>query len=198
MSDDDVVETSDLVFKIVVSGPSGAGKSTFISTIADQSVGDGPPPAPAEDPADEDDSALGMDFATYVVPDPSGDVELRLYGMPGDERFRFMWELLAEGADGIVMVVDGRDTSAWTEALKQIAVLRAVDAAPGIIAVNHRPDAATLAEAGRCFADTGLRVVACDATTGTEVADALLHVLAAALESIEAAGHDTEEADAWL
>ncbi len=198
MDGTDATETSELVFKIVVSGPSGSGKSTFISTIAGQSLGTGPTPAGTDDPPADDDSAVGMDFATYSVPDPTGDVELRLYGMPGEERFRFMWELLAEGADGIVMVVDGRDTAAWREALQQLAVLRAVDAAPGIIAVNHRPDAAMLAEANRCFSGTGLGVVACDVTDATEVADALLHVLAAALEQIEAAGRTTQEADAWL
>ncbi len=195
MTASEAAETSDLVFKIVVSGPTGGGKSTFISTIAAQS---GERAAPAPDVDADGDSAVGMDFATYVVPDPSGDVELRLYGMPGEERFRFMWELLAEGADGIVMVVDGRAPEAWTEALKQIAVLRAVDEAPGIIVVNRRPDAATLAEANRCFADTGLRVVACEVTDGAAVADALLHVLAEALEQIEAVGQTTREADAWL
>ena len=198
MTADSAVETSDLVFKIVVSGPTGAGKSTFISTIAAQSLRDGPGPSGSGDSTDGDDSAVGMDFATYVVPDPSGDVELRLYGMPGEERFRFMWELLAEGADGIVMIVDGRDTDAWQEALKQIAVLRAVDAAPGVIIVNRQPDAATLAEANRCFSDTGLQVVGCEVTDEDQAVDALLHVLAAALEQIEAAGRATQEAEAWL
>jgi hypothetical protein len=31
---------------------------------------------------------------------------LRLYGTPGQERFRFMWEILARGALGLILLVD--------------------------------------------------------------------------------------------
>ena len=195
MVDVPTVEVSDLVFKIVVSGPMGAGKTTFISTIAQKSLVAAETGPPDDDDAD---SSVGMDFATYAIPDPAGDIELRLYGMPGEERFRFMWELLAEGADGLVMVVDGRDPETWQEALSQIAVVRAVAAAPGIIAVNHQHDEATLATAAECFAESGLRVVACDAADEAGVADALLHVLAAALDRIEADHGPAKGSGAWL
>lgn len=196
MVDIPTVETSDLVFKIVVSGPTGAGKTTFISTISQQSLVTTENTPAADDEGEDSDE--GMDFATYAIPDAAGDIELRLYGMPGEERFRFMWELLAEGADGIVMVVDGSDQDTWQEALRQIAVVRAVAAAPGIIAVNHRGDEPTLVAASRCFAQSGLEVVACDATDGAQVTDALLHVLAGALDRIEAGHPTTKGADAWL
>ena len=193
MVDTAAVETSDLVFKIVVSGPTGAGKTTFIDTIAQRSPDD--PDGQRLD--DEDGSTVGMDFGTVAVPDPTGDIELRLFGAPGEERFRFMWEILAEGADGLVMVVDGRDPDGWREARNQLNVLRAVAAAPGIVAVNHDREPATIEAATRCFAGSGLQVVACDAADHTEVAEALLRVLAATLEQIESGDEQTREADAW-
>ncbi|MEO1064779.1 MAG: ADP-ribosylation factor-like protein [Actinomycetota bacterium] len=193
MVDTAAVETSDLVFKIVVSGPTGAGKTTFIDTITQRS-----PDEPAERHLDTGDgSAVGMDYGTFAVADPTGDIQLQLFGAPGEERFRFMWEILAEGADGLVMVVDGREPDGWREARNQLNVLQAVAAAPGIVAVNHDRAPSTIEAATSCFASTGLQVIACDAADHTQVADALLRVLTATLQRIESDDEQTREADAW-
>ena len=89
--------------KIVFTGPMGAGKTTAIAAISDT--------APLstdvrnEDRAsfDKDTTTAALDFGQIVLDD--GQV-VRLYGTPGQQRFAFMWEILGEGALGVVLLLD--------------------------------------------------------------------------------------------
>ncbi len=188
-----------LIFKLVVSGPFSAGKTTLISTVAAQSlVTTETAVSRHEDAGDKTATTVGMDFGVFVVPDDEGDIELRLHGTPGQERFRFMWEILAEGADGMVIVVDGRDPASWNEALGHITVLQAAADAPGVVAVNWRHDEATLQAARARFQHTGLEVVPCDAIDPASVMNTLVIVLAGALERLEQEDASMAGAGEWL
>jgi len=89
--------------KIVFSGPVGAGKTTAIASISDQ--------LPLQTEAAATDSTaerkgtttVAMDYGTL---DLGTGALLHLYGTPGQDRFNFMWEVLAEGAFGLVILVD--------------------------------------------------------------------------------------------
>jgi uncharacterized protein len=89
--------------KVVVTGPFDAGKSTFIRTISATTVLSTERPVTGREGTDST-TTVAMDFGRLSLP---GDLALYLFGTPGQERFEFMWDILAEGMLGFVLLVDG-------------------------------------------------------------------------------------------
>lgn len=89
-------------YKILLTGTMGAGKTTAISMISDVA------PVLTEvqnnDPShSKQTTTVGLDYGELTL--ASGE-RLRLYGTPGQERFRFMWKILAQGALGLLILLD--------------------------------------------------------------------------------------------
>lgn len=90
-------------YKLLFSGPMGAGKTTAIAAISDS--------APVRTEALNSDrgqhakesTTVGFDYGEIAL---DGGDRLRLYGMPGQDRFRFMWQVASEGALGVVLLAD--------------------------------------------------------------------------------------------
>lgn len=100
------------VTKLVVAGPVNAGKTTLIKTLSDVPV------ICTNEQATDD--VLDLKGETTVAMDhgichPEAGCELHLYGTPGQRRFDFMWEILAVGADAILILVDGSDAGSLRE-----------------------------------------------------------------------------------
>ena len=85
--------------KLIFVGAPGVGKTTAIRTVSDH------PPVSTEVPStDEDrDTTVALDFGELTL---DGDDVLRLYGVPGQDRFGFIWPLIADGAMGLIFLVD--------------------------------------------------------------------------------------------
>ncbi len=91
-------------FKLLFSGPMGAGKTTAINAISDE-------PSVSTDVANTDLAAFdkatttaALDYGYIALDDGNG---VRLYGTPGQERFQFMWPILATNAAGIIILLIG-------------------------------------------------------------------------------------------
>ena len=89
-------------YKILFTGTMGAGKTTAIAMISDI------PPVTTDvqnnDPTiNKEKTTVGLDYGELTL--GSGE-QLRLYGTPGQQRFAFMWKILAKGALGVVILVD--------------------------------------------------------------------------------------------
>lgn len=90
-------------YKLIFTGSMGAGKTTAIGAISEI--------APIKTEVKNSDKIAHTKEQTTVAMDygeiqlPSGD-RLRLYGTPGQERFRFMWDILQQGALGVIVLVD--------------------------------------------------------------------------------------------
>ena len=171
--------------KIVVTGPFGAGKTSLISTISEidvlsteKGVTDGVRGAKTK-------TTVAMDFGRLTIDE---DLALYLFGTPGQKRFDFMWEILAEGMLGFVVMVDADSPGSSAEAADILRFFRETAHVPFVVAVNKWEGDAAAAVAGarrRLELGADVRVVACDARERESVKGVLLELLYAVLDEIE-------------
>lgn len=90
-------------YVILVAGPMGAGKTTAIATLSEI-------PVVSTDAINTDlarntkaTTTVALDYGEITLGD--GD-KVRLYGVPGQERFDFMWRILEKRALGLLLLVD--------------------------------------------------------------------------------------------
>jgi GTPase SAR1 family protein len=90
--------------KMVITGPFSSGKTEFIRSISEIEVVSTEREISSEaEKKQKDATTVAMDFGRITVDD---DLVLYLFGTPGQRRFDFMWEILAEGMLGFVVMVD--------------------------------------------------------------------------------------------
>lgn len=94
-------------FKLVVTGSVNAGKTTFVRTISEID------PITTDELVTEDavkilkgQTTVAMDYGRRTV---DSDIILHVYATPGQERFNFMWDVLVEGAFGVIFLADSTD-----------------------------------------------------------------------------------------
>ena len=104
---------SALTVKILVAGGFGVGKSTLVSAVSEirplrteealteKSIGVDDTSAVAS----KTTTTVAMDFGRITLPN---GLVLFVFGTPGQDRFWFMWDELAKGALGAVVLVDTR------------------------------------------------------------------------------------------
>jgi serine/threonine protein kinase len=90
-------------YKILIAGPVGVGKSTAIHTISDSGML--AREAFATDSVQErkEQTTVAMDYGSLDISD---NERILLYGVPGQERFNFMWHILQKEAIGLVLLID--------------------------------------------------------------------------------------------
>ena len=163
------------IIKLVVAGPVNAGKSTLIRSVSDV-------PVLCTNELATDDVAVLKDYTTVAMDHglfyPDGNREIHLYGTPGQRRFDFMWDILAEGAAGIVLLVDGSDP----ESVNELGYIRGhfdrQCALPVIVGVS-RHDAVAASHTDSIAADLGIEcghVMAVDPRSPDDSKLLLLHL----------------------
>ena len=130
-------------FKIVFTGPMGAGKTTALAAISDVE--------PVRTEVANTDR-LGHEKAFTTVGIDFGRIELdggqivRLYGTPGQARFRLMWEITGRGANGIVVLVDASQPGALMQMGQFVDAFRTIaPAAAMVVGVGRTTEPGALA-----------------------------------------------------
>jgi signal recognition particle receptor subunit beta len=134
------ISASHIPVKLIIAGPFGVGKTTMVDALSEIR------PLNTEEVLTQagtlvDDltgvnekttTTTAIDFGRLTLP----GVVLYLFGAPGQTRFRVLWQELARGALGVLVLADTRRID------DSFAVLDLVESA-GIryaVAVNHFPD----------------------------------------------------------
>ncbi len=122
--------------KIVVAGPFAAGKTQFINTVSEiKTVRTERKTQSAGEKAVKDYTTVAMDFGKIKIDD---EHELYLFGTPGQLRFDFMWEILGEGALGIIILVDSTNPSTFHDARRIINFFQSRFPVPIVIGANKQ------------------------------------------------------------
>ncbi|MBW3658810.1 MAG: ATP/GTP-binding protein [Actinobacteria bacterium] len=172
--------------KVVVTGPFGAGKTTFIQTISEITVLSTERQVTDNTRAVKGHTTVAMDFGRITV---GGNLALYLFGTPGQERFDFMWEILAEGMLGFVLMVDHQREESLAEAKRILEFFTDIADVPFIVAVNKADgDRESAERAARSKLDIpeGVTVVALDARDRDDVKRGLVSLLYAVLQQLSA------------
>jgi signal recognition particle receptor subunit beta len=94
-------------YKVLFVGSPGSGKTTAIRSISEIDVVDTDTQVSDSTIKRKRTTTVGMDYGKISL---SEDQVLHLYGTPGQERFKFMWELmvsdLAKDASSLILLVD--------------------------------------------------------------------------------------------
>ena len=89
--------------KIIFAGPVGSGKTTSINSVSDIMVVGTEAKASDEVALRKTNTTVAMDYGVLNLED---GMKVHLYGTPGQDRFDFMWEILSQGAMGLVILID--------------------------------------------------------------------------------------------
>ncbi|NEQ29010.1 MAG: GTPase [Microcoleus sp. SIO2G3] len=125
--------------RLLVAGAVGAGKSTFVRTIGDLGTISTEEIATDEIAALKPTTTVALDFSRVVL--PAG--VLHVYGIPGQDRFSFMWELLLERSHLLLVLVAAHRPSDFTKAQQIVAFMQQRSRLPIVIGLTHTdcPDA---------------------------------------------------------
>lgn len=88
---------------ILFAGPMGAGKTTAIRTLSEIEVVGTEAANTDRETADKPTTTVALDYGEIGVSD---EEKIRLYGIPGQRRFDFMWGILKARAEGMVLLVN--------------------------------------------------------------------------------------------
>jgi len=171
--------------KVVVTGPFNAGKTTFIKSVSEITVLSTERRVSDASGEGAGETTVAMDFGRITISD---DVVLYLFGTPGQERFSFMWETLAEGMLGFVLVVDARSDESIENAASMIEFFTRMSDVPFVVAANKIADtdlAGLEAMRGRLHLADGVPLLACDAREKLSVKSVLLGLLYEILNGLE-------------
>jgi len=178
--------------KILVAGGFGAGKTTLVASVSEvRSLvtdvpfsGAGARQDNLEGLPNKTTTTVALDFGRLTVGD---NLVLYLFGVPGQDRFWFMWDELARGALGAVVLADVRRLADCFPSLNYFEQRRL----PFLVAVNNFDDAPRYPLAAvRQVLDLSedVPVVSCDARDHESVKETLISLVESMADTLAPSG----------
>jgi small GTP-binding protein len=171
--------------KLVVTGPFSAGKTQFIQSISEINVVATERKISRPEERVKDETTVAMDFGRVTV---DKDLVLYLFGTPGQRRFDFMWEILAEGMLGFVVLLDSQRPETFREARSILETFRSYAPVPYVVAANKQDleDAWSPEDLRIAFhIPEDIKVVPCVAIDQESVRNVVLELLYSVLDMLD-------------
>lgn len=124
-----------MIAKILVTGPFGSGKTTLIKHVSDEQYSGNDVPTTGDLAQYKAMTTVGLDFGIVHVDD---DLDVHLFGTPGQARFNFMWKILSKGALGGVFLIDSASERALAEAEEMIKVWSELPGFPVVVGATKQ------------------------------------------------------------
>lgn len=121
--------------KLIFAGPPGAGKTTAIAAISDFPPINTDVAATDEIASIKEATTVAMDYGELTLADGQ---KIFLYGTPGQERFDFMWKILATGSLGLIILIDNtrndpvKDLTVYVDKFRDL-----IDSAAGVVGITR-------------------------------------------------------------
>ncbi|MGV8859071.1 GTP-binding protein [Rhodoglobus sp.] len=122
---------------ILFAGPMGAGKTTAIRALSEIEVVSTEAANSDRASADKATTTVALDYGEISVNDAE---KVRLYGIPGQKRFDFMWTILAERAEGLVLLINADAENPVETAIEYVKEFFALYERGGIVIGLTRAD----------------------------------------------------------
>ena len=121
---------------ILFGGPMGAGKTTAIETLSETEVVRTEAANTDRATADKDTTTVALDYGEITLGETD---KVRLYGIPGQQRFDFMWTILKERARGMILLVGNDAPDPVAVALEYLESFRElVESGSAVVGVSRR------------------------------------------------------------
>ena len=168
---------------VIVTGPPSAGKSTFIKALSESVF-----VTPEQIAAGRNSNAYTIEFGRTQISD---DFFLYLAGIPGAEDFQFIWERLADGLLGFVVVFDAKSRSGVGETKELIKRLKNLTDTPFVVVLNRLPNRQA-PEAGELKKELGIpreeQVICCDCAAKGSAKQALVSLFNIGVKQLKKVG----------
>lgn len=129
-------------YKIVFGGSMGAGKSAAIQSLSDIPVLTTEALNTDTNAHEKLQTTVGIDYGEITL---DGGLQIGLYGTPGQDRFDFMWSVIAKGAIGMIILIDHsgdnplKDLEFYVSSFKEFSSNIAI----GITHIDSKPERST-------------------------------------------------------
>lgn len=122
------------LYKLVVTGTFNAGKTTFVKTVTEiEPVNtDRATRSPAEKKI-KAATTVALDYGKVKLNQSS---QVHLFGTPGQDRFDFMRDILAQDMHGFIFLVDSTDRRSLEQATMLLAAFKKHKNVPFLLAAN--------------------------------------------------------------
>jgi len=126
---------------ILFAGPMGAGKTTAIRSLSEIEMVNTEASNTERHIVDKETTTVALDYGEITLGD---DEKVRLYGVPGQRRFDFMWSILKERAKGMILLINNDAPDAVALAIDYLASFRElVESGSAVVGISRRDLART-------------------------------------------------------
>lgn len=171
--------------KVVITGAVNSGKTQFIRTISEIEVVSTERRTTDETRFLKQETTVAMDFGRITI---ARDLVLHLFGTPGQKRFDFMWEILAEGTLGLIILVDSTRPETFRETARILDFFTSYRSSPYVVVANKQDEENAWSPEELRFAlrlPEEIKVLPCTAMERESVKTVLLELLYLVMQSAD-------------